>query len=58
MHLNSETFFTIFLSPAEVGQLRVEIQDATENEHIDWKQYPSLDRLTDAILHEEPGREI
>lgn len=47
MHINAETFHTIFLSPAEIGQLRVEIQEA----EVDWRQYPALDRLTDAIAH-------
>lgn len=48
MHVNAETFHTIFLSPAEMGQLRVEIAEAD----IDWKQYPALDRLSDAIAHQ------
>ena len=47
MHVNAETFHTIFLSPAEIGQLRVEIAEADVN----WTQYPALDRLTDAIAH-------
>lgn len=48
MHINAETFHTIFLSPAEMGQLRVELAEASD---FDWKQYPALDRLTDAIAH-------
>ena len=47
MHVNAETFHTIFLSPAEMGQLRIEIAEC----ELDWKQYPALDRLSDAIAH-------
>ena len=47
MHVNQETYTTIFLSPAELGQLRIEIGEC----EVDWKQYPALDRLTDTICH-------
>ena len=53
MHVNEETFATIFLSPAELGDIRCQINQLTVEHEIDWAKYPALDRLTDAIIH--PG---
>lgn len=52
MHLKDETFHTLFLSPHEMGQIRVELQELTEEGEIEWKRYPALDRLTDCLIHE------
>ena len=51
MHIRQETFVTIFLSPAELGQLTVEIEEMAED--VDFKKYPAVDRLTDAIAHRD-----
>ncbi len=51
IHVNHETYVTIFLSPAELGQLRVELQECD----VDWRQYPAMDRLTDCIIHGSDG---
>ena len=51
MHINAETYHTIFLSPAETGQLRVELTQFFDEVEVDIQRFPAIDRLTDAILH-------
>jgi hypothetical protein len=46
MHIMSETFYTVFLTRADVTALRYEMEDSD----IDWSKYPKLDVLTDAIV--------
>ena len=59
MHVTKEIFLNLFLTPAEIGQLRVELPRLTETFEINWEQYPAWDRLTDALVHDEHlGEEI
>lgn len=55
MHLKDETFHTLFLSPHEMGQLRVELAEffgECEASDVDVRKYPAIDRLTDCLIHE------
>lgn len=52
MHLREETFFTVFFSTTELGQIRSELAAMADEAEIDWTKYPSLDRLTDTLIHE------
>jgi hypothetical protein len=56
MHVNQETYITVFLSPAETGQLTVELQAICEV--IDLSDFPAFDRLSDAIIHRDAGNEL
>lgn len=53
MHVTKEIFLNLFLTPAEIGQLRVELPLLTGEFEIDWQKFPAWDRLTDALMHNE-----